>query len=107
MKIEPFENLTLSENQFKVLSALHADYDSWGEGPVSTFKSLESETGIEARLCRLACRALSRRGFAKHTVAVNQDYMPSGSGYVCTENGNEIMERAIDHAQAIEDSKSL
>lgn len=107
MKIAPFEGLSLSENQLTVLKALQADYDSWGEGLVSTFKSLEKETGIEARLCRLACRALARKGYAEHTVAVNQDCMPSGSGYVCTKEGNEVIERMEELERVVEEARDL
>jgi hypothetical protein len=78
-----------------------------GEGRVFTFKLLEKETGIEVRLVRLACRALARKELAKHTVAVNQDYMPSGSGYICTDKGHEVFERMEELERVKEEATTL
>lgn len=98
MKIEPYENLTLSENQLKVLRDLAERYDSWGEGAVSSFKTMAEELKMDVRHVRLACRALARKKLAEHVKGLVFQHGPSegmlaGSGYACTALGNEVIER--------------
>lgn len=107
MKIAPYENLSLSENQLKILTLLAENYDSWGESGVYFFRGMAKETGIEERLCRLATRALVRKGFAKHVRTVDGDGMVSGSGHACTEKGHEVYERMEELARVKEEAKTL
>lgn len=93
MRIEPYEGLTLSENQLKVLCFLAEHYDSFGEGPVYT---------------RLACRALLRKGLAEIAKMWNEDSgLYCGSGYVATKNGAEVIERMEELKRVREEAKTL
>lgn len=102
MEIKPYTGLTMSENQLKVFTLLAESYDSWHEGGVYYFRGIAKETGLEERLCRLACRALKRKGLTEHVRTVDQEGMCAGSGYACTEKGNEVFKRM----QELEEAKA-
>lgn len=108
MKIEPYDGLTLSENQLKVLCFLAEHYDSFGEGPVYTFKGMAEETMIEVRLVRLACRALLRKGLAEIAKMWNEESgLYCGSGYVATKNGADVIERMEELERVREEANTL
>ncbi len=112
MKIAPYDNLTLSETQLAVLRDMSERYDTFGEGPVSSFKAMAEELKIDVRVVRLACRALARKKLAEHvrglvyTQGVNEG-MLAGSGYACTQLGAEVIERMEELARVREEAKSL
>lgn len=99
--IKPFDGLTLSENQLKVLRFMSEHYDSFGEGPIYTFKGMAEETGIEVRLVRLACRALLRKGLAEIGKMWDENSGHFvGSGYIATQKGSEVIERMDEYEEA-------
>ena len=100
MKILPYDGLTLSENQLRVLMNLAERYDEsgWGENEVPRFKTIAAELGMEERLVRLACRSLTRKGLAEHVrglvfMSGDKEGMLAGSGYSCTKTGFEVIQR--------------
>lgn len=107
MEIKPYENLSLSENQMKIFRLLGENYDSWGESGVYYFRGMAKETGLEERLCRLATRALVRKGLAEHVRTIDSEGMVAGSGHTCTKLGMELFERMEERDQALEDAKTL
>jgi len=52
-----------------------------------TYKRLERETGFNRTQLRRAVLDMKRRGIIELSVAVNSDYVPSGSGYMLTTKG--------------------
>lgn len=107
MKIEPFDGLTLSENQLKVLRDMAERYDEtgYGEGEVARFKTMADELHIEERLVRLACRALARKKLAEHIRGLvfmqgEKEGMLAGSGYACTKAGFEVIQRMDEYEEA-------
>lgn len=107
MKILPFDGLTLSDNQLKVLRALAERYDQtgWGENEVPRFRTLAKELKIEERLVRLASRALTRKGLAEYVRGLiftqgDKEGMLAGSGYSCTKTGFEVVERIDEYWKA-------
>lgn len=107
MKIEPYEGLTLSENQLTVFRLLAENYDSWRESGWYLFRGIAKETGIEERLCRLAVRALKRKGLVQYGVLVDDEGRPSGSGHACSEKGAEVFERMEELERVREEAKTL
>lgn len=79
--------MKISENQRKVLAILTED-----EEMSYFFRFIATETGLEERVVRLACRALKRKGLAKHvTGLVDDDGLIAGSGYSATEEGVKFL----------------
>lgn len=112
MKIEPYDNLSLSENQLKVLRDLVGRYDEWEGGTVLSFKQMAEELKMEARLVRLACRALTRKGLAEYVRGLvfmhgEKEGMLAGSGYAATKFGFEVIDRMGELERVREEAKTL
>lgn len=107
MVIKPYDGLSMSENQLKVFRLLGENYDSWGESGVYYFRGMAKELGLEERLCRLATRALVRKGLVEHVRTVDEDGMVAGSGHTCSKKGAEVFERMEEYERVIEEAKTL
>lgn len=102
MKILPFDGLTLSENQLKVLKLL-AEYHS-ADANCLFFSYISKETGIETRLVRLACRAMARKGLTEFVRGLfDEEGMAAGSGYCCTSLGRDVIDRMQELEQVKKD----
>lgn len=80
----------MSKNQRKVLEFLseHGDH----EGRCFYFRTIAKGTKLTIRECRLACRALARKGFAEfHRGLFDDDGMAAGSGYCATTKGEALI----------------
>ncbi len=106
MKIEPFDNLTLSQNQLKVLMHLGACQAESEEGSGFYMRHIAKETGIEYRLVRIACRSMARKGLTEYTGPLfDDDGRVAGSGYRATPQGIEVFERVQELARIREEIK--
>lgn len=108
MKIAPYEGLTLSENQLKVLRYLVEEGQESEEGSGFYIRGIEARTGLVYRLARLAVRALARKGLTEFTGPLfNDDGQVAGSGYRATPKGHEVIGRMDELERVREEAKSL
>lgn len=81
------KEITINDKERKVLVVLAEAYqpDEWG---AYAFKSLASQTKLEIKDVRRACRSLAKKGLARYErVLWNEDTGPAGAGYRATEEG--------------------
>lgn len=74
--------MRLNENERKVLGEL----PPWDDSYVS-FAYLSSNTGLDRKAVRRACRSLARKGLAEYGRGLWNDEGPAGSGYCATKAG--------------------
>lgn len=75
----------VTPHEAKVLHALAYFGGEDSECGFVGFKPLAAETGLDRRTVRLACRSLSRKGFAKFARGLWTDEgEPAGAGYAAT-----------------------
>lgn len=86
------DKLNLPHAQRKVLVFLA---ERWNEDfGYLPFEPISRNTGLDVRLVRRACRALTRKGLAEFARGLwREDGGPGGSGYAATESGRAVLER--------------
>ena len=65
-----------------------------------TFSGIQSQTGLDRRVIRLACRALARQGLARYVNGLWSDNGPAGAGYCSTDAGYEFVRPDLDEEDA-------
>lgn len=86
------DKITISDLQKKVLVNLVEFANENEEGWCKFFKGIASETGLEIKKVRLACRALARKKLAEYNRGLfDDDGMVVGSGYCATRAGIELI----------------
>ena len=82
----------ISKMQLKVLKILASIYGD--DYSCCYFKQIAKKTKLSIREVRIACRALLRKGYAKHVKGlIGDDGMLVGSGYSCTLLGKQFYEK--------------
>ena len=83
----------MNENEMKVLAALNEAYGYDGFGYVN-FSYLSSDTGLDRKVVRRACRSLARKGLAEYGRGLwTEDCQPAGSGYAATKAGRQVLSK--------------
>lgn len=86
----------VSELELKCLKALHSRYYD-GEPYCVYFRVIAEETELTEHQVRRSVRALARKGLAVYERGLfDEDGMVAGSGYFCTDAGNEFMAETKD-----------
>lgn len=76
----------LTPNETLVLKFLADEYGA--DGGFHSFAGIGSETSLDRRTVRLACRSLKRKGFARFAIGLwTEDGEMRGAGYAATEDG--------------------
>lgn len=74
----------MNANEEKILMAMMES----GEDYYYAFATLASDTRIDRKAVRRACRSLARKGLTKYAKGLwNEDGEPCGSGYGLTDEG--------------------
>lgn len=83
----------MNDDEKKVLAILAGNYRGGDEFLFFDFSSLGSETNLDRKLVRRACRSLTRRGYARFASGLwTEDGEPAGSGYGATRDGLKAAE---------------
>lgn len=78
----------MNDAEKKVLAILAANHRGGNEFLFCSFSSLGSETNLERKVVRRACRSLARKGYARFASGLwTEDGEPAGSGYGATHDG--------------------
>lgn len=78
----------MNANEQKVLVELADHWSSYEGYCYSGFASLCTETGLDRKIVRRACRSLTRKGLAQFGRGLwTEDGEPAGSGYASTKDG--------------------
>lgn len=87
----------MTPDQRKVLAAL----DAVGTDYCLPFNALSSDTGLDRKVVRRACRALARKGLAHFKSGLwAEDGELAGSGYGITEAGRASLSNGENHDKA-------
>jgi hypothetical protein len=82
----------MTENERKVLSALHDAYSDYEDFCYLGFAGIMSRTGLDRKIVRRSARSLARKGLAQFGSGLwTDDGEPAGSGYRCTKEGAALI----------------
>lgn len=97
---------TLKEMQCYELDENHC-YLNDDETPLPTYKRFEEDTGISKAQLKIEVIAMRNAGLIELVNAVNSDYMISGSGWLLTQKGIDLINHLAEGKDAPSYFKSL
>lgn len=90
------EQIKINENEQQVLKALAGEYHNEDDWAAFYFRGLVSETKLNLKAVRRACRSLAKKGLAVYERVLWGDEGPAGAGYRASKEGAFLVRSCID-----------